>query len=268
LVVRLPRPVVRLIARGKPLVPAALWPILNTASSARGSGPLVGDPDPVRTLVLCAHPDDELGCAGTMALLALAGVHVRAVYATRGEGTRGSPYNADETGRRRAAETIESCTALGVAAPKFLDFADGSLPDRLPDLVVAVTGLVTEFTPQCLFVPWFLDGHTDHRALSQAVADAELPESLEVWAYEWWTALVPNRLVDITRVWPRKEKAAACHKTAAKAFDVTAWLGMSRWRSLHGLHGEGYAEAFIALPHSEYKELAARAPAAQNRSGS
>ena len=58
--VQLPRPIVRLIARGKPLVPASLWPVLNTAASARGSGPLVADPAPARTLVLCAHPDDEL----------------------------------------------------------------------------------------------------------------------------------------------------------------------------------------------------------------
>ena len=264
---RLPRIFVRLIARGKPLVPAALWPVLNAAASARGSGPLVGDPDPVRTLVLCAHPDDELGCAGTIALLALSGAQLQVVYATRGDGTRGSPYNAEETGRRRAAETVDACSALGVGTPRFLDFADGSLPQRLPELVVAVANLVAEFDPQQIFVPWFLDGHADHRALSQAVADAALPVALEVWAYEWWTALVPNRLVNVTAVWSRKERAAACHRTAAKAFDVTAWLGMSRWRSLHGLHGEGYGEAFLAMPHNAYRDLAAHAGSAGQAAG-
>lgn len=259
---RLPGKVLRLIARSKPLVPAALWPVLNAVASARGSGPLVSEPPPARTLVLCAHPDDELGCAGTIALLAVRGAQLQVVYATRGDGTRGSPYSAEETGRRRAAETAEACAALGVGTPRFLDFADGSLPERLPDLVSVVVDLVAEFEPQQIFVPWFSDGHADHRALSQAVADAELPESLEIWAYEWWTALVPNRLVDITAVWSRKERAASCHKTAAKAFDVTAWLGMSRWRSLHGLHGEGYGEAFIAMPHGAYRTLAARAAAA------
>jgi LmbE family N-acetylglucosaminyl deacetylase len=257
--VRLPRTAVRLIARGKPLVPAALWPVLNTAASARGSGPLVGDPDPVRTLVLCAHPDDELGCAGTIALLAVRGAQLQVVYATRGEGTRGSPYNAEETGRRRAAEAGNSCAALGAAQPRFLDFADGSLTARVGDLATAIAAIVAEFGAQRILVPWFLDGHTDHQAMSWAVIDAELPASVEVWAFEWWTALVPNRLVDVSPAWARKEKAAACHVTAALAFDLTAGLGLSRWRSLHGLHGQGYGEAFIAMPHLDYRALARRA---------
>jgi LmbE family N-acetylglucosaminyl deacetylase len=259
--VQLPRPVVRLIARGKPLVPASFWPVLNTAASARGSGPLVADPDPVRTLVLCAHPDDELGCAGTIALLADAGAPLRVVYATRGEGTRGSPYDAEETGRRRSTEAANSCAALGAGEPRFLDFADGSLTARLSDLTKAVAAGVEDFAAQRVLVPWILDGHSDHQAMSWAVIDAELPDSVEVWAFEWWTALVPNRLVDVTRVWARKERAAACHVTAALAFDLTAGLGLSRWRSLHGLHGQGYGEAFIAMPHPEYRALARRAKA-------
>jgi LmbE family N-acetylglucosaminyl deacetylase len=252
----LPRTFVRLIASGKPLVPNALWPMLNTVASSRGSGPLVADPEPVRTLVLCAHPDDEFGCAGTIALLAAAGADMRVVYATRGDGTRGSPFNAEETGRRRAAESVASCLALGAPEPMFLHFADGSLPEHVTELTRVVSGLVADWSPERIVAPWFLDGHADHQALSRAVVDARVPESVEVWAYEWWTPLVPNRIVDITSVWALKEKAAACHVTAAKAFDVTAWLGLSRWRSLHGLHGEGYGEAFLAMPHREYRELA------------
>ncbi len=253
---RLPRPMVRLIARGKPLIPKALWPMLNTVASSRGTGPLVADPSPLRTLVLCAHPDDELGCAGTIALLVGGGAEVRVVYATRGDGTRGSPLKAEETGRRRSAESLTSCAALGASDVVFWDFADGTLPSRHDDLVGAVFSAVESWKPERVLVPWFLDGHTDHQALSRAVAAAALPLSLEVWAYEWWTPLMPNRLVDITPVWSQKEQAAASHVTAALAFDVTAWLGLSRWRSLHGLHGEGYGEAFLVLPFAEYRTLA------------
>lgn len=88
------------------------------------------------------------------------------------------------------------------------------------------------------------------------MASASLPAGLEVWGFEWWTRLVANRLVDITRVWERKQAAAACHATAARAFDLTAGLALSRWRSLSGLHGVGYGEAFLALPHPEYRSLA------------
>ena len=89
-----------------------------------------------------------------------------------------------------------------------------------------------------------------------------MPASVVIWAFEWWTALPPNRIVDVTSTWSRKEAAAACHITASQAFDITAGLGLSRWRSLHGLHGNGYAEGFLVLPHREYRAMVERAVAA------
>lgn len=256
---RLPPSVVRAIARGKPHVPPSLWPVLHTVASARGAAPLVADPAPARTLVVCAHPDDELGCAGTVALLAAAGAAVQVAYATDGGGTKGSPYPPAETGARRAREAEAAGRALGVATePEHWGLPDGGLPHRLPELVERVTAAAERFAATRVLVPWFLDGHRDHQAVSQAVAQAALLPGTEVWGFEWWTPLVANRLVDVTPVWPRKQAAAACHETAALAFDLTAGLALSRWRSLSGLHGKGYAEAFLALPHPEYRELAER----------
>lgn len=107
-------------------------------------------------------------------------------------------------------------------------------------------------------VPWILDGHRDHQAVSQAVAACHLAEDVEVWGFEWWTPVTANRLVDVTDVWPVKQAAAAVHVTAALAFDLTAGLALSRWRALSGLHGVGYGEAFMALPHAEYRALSRR----------
>ena len=259
---RVPPRVVRAIARGKPHVPAQAWPVLNTLASVPGSAPPVADPEPVPTLVVCAHPDDELGCAGTVALVAAAGAPVQVVYATDGGGTRGSPYPPQETGSRRAQAAARAARALGVLVePELWGLPDGGLPDRLPELTARVAQAVTAVGAQRVLVPWFLDGHRDHMAVSAAVAAADLPEELEVWGFEWWTPLPANRVVDITRTWPRKQAAAAAHETAALAFDLTAGLALSRWRSLSGLHGAGYGEGFLALPHREYRELAGRSAA-------
>jgi len=253
---------VRAIARGKPHIPAALWPVLNTLTSVRGSGPLVADPDAARTLVVCAHPDDELGCAGTVALLADRGAPVRVVYATDGDGTRGSPYPPAETASRRRREAQRACRTLGVSAsPDFWGLPDGGLPGLVDELTGRVQTVVDEFVPARVLVPWFLDGHRDHQAVSRAVAAAQLPGQVEVWGFEWWTPLVANRLVDITSAWPRKQAAAAAHETAALAFDLTAGLALSRWRSLSGLHGQGYGEAFLALPPDDYRRLTDEATA-------
>ena len=120
----------RVIARLKPAIPAGAWPLLNTVASTLGAGPLVADPPSVPTLVLLAHPDDEIGCAGTLALLGGRAL-VTPIYATRGDGTRGSSLTPEETGRRRSAEALASCEALGLAAPSFLAFADGTLPSNV-----------------------------------------------------------------------------------------------------------------------------------------
>jgi len=256
--VRAPRLALRFIARLKPVIPAGAWPLLNTVASTLGAGPLVADPPSVPTLVLLAHPDDELGCAGTLALLG-GRVAVTPIYATHGDGTRGSSLTPEETGRRRGAEAAESCKTLGLAAPSFLAFADGTLPSNAAALTQDVEEAVRAHRPEQIFVPWFLDGHPDHRALSRAVAFADVPASVMIWAFEWWTALPPNRIVDVSSQWSQKEAAAACHVTAAQAFDITAGLGLSRWRSLHGLHGKGYAEGFLAMPHPEYRAMVERA---------
>jgi LmbE family N-acetylglucosaminyl deacetylase len=112
-------------------------------------------------------------------------------------------------------------------------------------------------------MPWFLDGHPDHEALSDALAlDGDLPPELEIWGYETWAALPPNRLIDITETFALKEKALAAHETAHHALELTAQLGLSRWRSMHAQMGRGYAEAFLALPANEYRELTKQARAA------
>ena len=132
---------------------------------------------------------------------------------------------------------------------------DGGLPGLVDELTGRVERAVAEHGATRVLVPWFLDGHRDHQAVSRAVADADLPEHVEVWGFEWWTPLTATRLVDVTAVWPRKQAAAQAHATASLAFDVTAGLALSRWRALSGLHGQGYGEAFLALPHREYRQV-------------
>ena len=136
---------------------------------------------------------------------------------------------------------------------------DGGLPDLVDELTERLEAAVALSGASRVLVPWFLDGHRDHQAVSRAVAGAALLESLEVWGFEWWTPLPATRLVDITSTWPRKQAAAAAHETAALAFDVSASLALSRWRALSGLHGQGYGEAFTALPHREYRALSEQA---------
>lgn len=253
---RLPRPLVRAVARAKPLVPERAWPALLAARSFRGDGPIVGTPAFGTVLCLAPHPDDEaVGPGGTLALLTAAGARVTVVFATDGEATRGSALGREELAAARRAEAVRSCQILGVAATRFLGLPDGDVAAHVDDVVAVIRDVPAD----AVFVPWFGDGHDDHRAPSDAVVAASLGAGVEVWGYETWTPLPANRIVDITAVVERKRAAIGAHRTAHLAFDVGALIGLNRYRSVHGLMGRGYAEAFLAAAPDAYARLVAAA---------
>ncbi len=268
---RIPRSLARLVARAKPSVPDGLWPFLMTVRSFPGRGPVVGLPTFRRALALAPHPDDEtIGCGGTLALLARAGAEVVVVFATDGAATRGSPESGAATGGLRRDEAMRAGAILGVRT-RFLGLPDGNLAgavrgDGLDDGALAggIAAAVEGVRPDVVFVPWPLDGHPDHGAVADALAlvtarqgraAGRLLASAEVWGYETRTALPPNRVVDVTEVIDTKRAALAAHRTAALAFDLEAGVGLNRWRSVHGLMGRGYAEAFLAVPAGDFAYL-------------
>jgi len=259
---RLPRPLVRAIARAKPLVPDALWPVLLAGRSTLGDRPLIADPTARRVLVLCPHPDDEsVGCGGTIAVLTAVGAQVHVVYATDGEATRGGAEPAAEIARKRRGEAVRACQLLGTEHVTFLSLPDGRLHEHQSELQQHVAGALAEIEPEMVLLPWFGDEHRDHRSLDEAFAGAVAGREVEVWGFETWTPLPPRRVVDITATVDTKRAAIAVHRTAAQAFDLEAIVGLNRYRSLQGLLGRGWAEAFLTGPAPEYlrmREVAGR----------
>jgi LmbE family N-acetylglucosaminyl deacetylase len=206
--------------------------------------------------VLAAHPDDEsLGCAGTIALLRDAGASVSVAFATDGEATIGADMAPAETARARRQEAVAACGILGVDDIRFWGLPDGDLANQIHDLARCVADFVADVNPDGIMLPWFLDGHADHAALGAAVNRRPPNPDVELWGYETWTPLPANRLVDITSVYERKEKALGAHATAALAFDLKAGLGINRWRSIQGLMGRGYAEGFLVAPANDWLSL-------------
>jgi N-acetylglucosamine malate deacetylase 1 len=245
-----------MIARGKPLVPDRAWPLLLSIRSARGDRPLVAEPALHNAVVLAAHPDDEsMGCAGTIALLRRAGARVTVAFVTDGELTRGADMPVAEVARRRRSEAEAACRSLGVEDVRFWGLPDGSLADRIDDVASAVGRLLAEVEPDGVLLPWFLDDHPDHAAVAAALDLRPPAAAVELWGYEIWTPLPANRIVEITAVIALKEAALATHQTAGQAFDISAALGLNRWRSVQGLMGRGYAEAFVVAPAADWLAL-------------
>ena len=245
----------------RPLAPPPLWGALLVARSAAGNGPVMMAPHGNRVFVLAPHPDDEtIGCGGCLARLSSRGSDVRVLVATAGEASVALPgRTAPETAASRRAEVVGACRRLGATCAEVLDLPDGQVAAHLGELVQALDRHLADFRPDLIFTPWPLDAHPDHQAVTRALAAAALPSRAEVWCYEVWAALPPNRIVDISRWWASKEAALAEHTSAGGSFDAGAHLALARWRSIFGMNGTGRAEAFLALSARDFIALVASA---------
>lgn len=251
------RPLVRALARRiGPALPRRLQEGVLAARSWTAAGVALGLPRVDRAVVLAPHPDDEsAACGGTIALLADAGAEVTVVFATDGEGTLGSTLPVEEIARARRSEGERAAALLGAVGTRALGHPDLGLAGRVPALTGDIRELLRAVRPQLVLLPWFLDASEDHRALNLALAGAAPGEDVDVWGGEVWSPLPANRIVDISSSLDRKREALAVHSTAHGAIDLSAVVGLNRYRSLQGLRGVGHAEAFLAVPGPQYSAL-------------
>jgi LmbE family N-acetylglucosaminyl deacetylase len=137
-------------------------------------------------VVVAAHPDDEvLGAGGILAILAAAGVRVRLIAVTDGEG---SHPDADPAvvARTRAAESAVALDRLGASGIEVirLGFPDTGLAGREEELAAVLCEQLEGFG-MCL-APWEADAHADHEAAGRAARRAGRLAGARVLTYPIW----------------------------------------------------------------------------------
>jgi N-acetylglucosamine malate deacetylase 1 len=229
---------------------------------------IVWKPEGGRIVVLAPHMDDEIiGCGGTLYKHILEGATVTVVYLTDGRygGKLPLPSAGEQSGRQetdlvaiRRQEALLAMETLGIQHGIFLDAEDGqlssahSLPNR-------VRQILKKIQPQLVYLPFFLEEHPDHRAVTQILLDATEGTDWEFdcCGYEVWTPLFPNCLVEIDKAVGIKEQALQCYQSQLLGNDyLHAALGLNAYRSmaLPEKHG-GFVEAFFQASLQEYREL-------------
>jgi N-acetylglucosamine malate deacetylase 1 len=232
------------------------------------------EPGGGKIIVLAPHMDDEtLGCGGTIARHVQAGAQLTIIFLT--DGRHGGASSAAMSGAERErlqAEIVDirkqeaRCAGkiLGVHSLIFLDARDGRLRS---DTRVArlLQGILLREQPHCLYLPYFLEQHVDHRAanavLLAAVAGTRL--KFECRGYEVWTPLFPNCVINIDNAIELKKQALACYRSQLAQMDyLHAAIGLNAHRSLMlGGNAGRFAEAFHALPVADYLQLYRAVPA-------
>ncbi|WP_206487555.1 PIG-L deacetylase family protein [Rhodococcus sp. KRD162] len=158
--------------------------------SANWSVPGLQWSEVVTMIVVAPHPDDEvLGIGGLLSLAAAAGVDVRVVAVTDGDGSHpGSPtVTAEDLRTRRPLESARALAALGVDhSPTRLHFTDGAVEQREDDLTAALSPLLDATPGTWCLTPWRGDGHPDHEATARATIAAANSVSVPVLEYPIW----------------------------------------------------------------------------------
>ncbi|OGH62705.1 MAG: hypothetical protein A3G34_14135 [Candidatus Lindowbacteria bacterium RIFCSPLOWO2_12_FULL_62_27] len=243
------------------LIKNKLTPLLTHLESFNA---LVARPAPVpafsekNMLFIAPHQDDEvIGCGGTILKNAAEGKTVQIVYLTDGA-YRSGPWSRSEMTVVRKEEARRVAGELGVAEPVFLDCP--AIPTFVikDEKVRELAGVFTGFQPDAVWIPFAFDAHPDHRRANVMLARVLrefYPRPITVYAYEIWSTLPANVLVDITGWMEKKRKAIAMFKSQSAAFDyVHCTSGTNSHRSwLAG--GAGYFEAFFRLSGPDYVRL-------------
>lgn len=131
--------------------------------------------EPATLLVVLAHPDDELGAAGTIAAQRARGDRVVVAWLTRGEMTEAfGPLAPDQVAKRREEQAAEAARILDVEH-RFLDMEDTHVvADRASALTVA--HLIVDVRPDGILTwgeAWVRgQRHPDHQACGRIVRDA------------------------------------------------------------------------------------------------
>jgi N-acetylglucosamine malate deacetylase 1 len=122
-------------------------------------------------LVIGPHPDDqELGMGGTIARLAAQGHKVHLIDATNGEPT---PFGSVET---RAKESAEAAKILGVERT-LLGLPNRQVVHNLESRH-KLAALIRIHRPNIMFVPYPIDAHPDHVAVTKICEDARFDAKL------------------------------------------------------------------------------------------
>jgi bacillithiol biosynthesis deacetylase BshB1 len=180
-------------------------------------------------LAFGAHADDvELGCGGTLIMLAALGHKTGVIVLTQGElATRGSV-------QIRAQEFMKSAKIMGLAAHQMLDIPDGRVEMTWENKLKIIRALRAH-KPRIVFAPYWVDRHPDHEQTSHLVRAAAYLAGLKkletgqppfrphkVIYYPTRYEFSPSFIIDISNSHEQKMKAVMAYRSQFRAQDDAA----------------------------------------------
>lgn len=228
--------------------------LINSLCFRRGLRPVeLERPPGKKILVIAPHIDDEsIGPGGSLLKALDAGSLVQVLFVT--SGCTPSEREIRESEARAVAEKAGF-------SYQFLGWS----PDAIPADAAAVDLFclaIRHYQPDLLMITFILDDHDDHRRVNELLYkgfDAgQLEANLDVWAYQIYTAVLTNVIIDMTSVHERKKALIDTYLSQRKQMDFAHFaLGLNSWNSrfLKNRALTAFGECFFTVPLHEYAKV-------------
>lgn len=223
---------------------------LESKRFSRNLEPLCTEQPVARNVLFIApHPDDEIfSSGGTLLKLSRNKCNIKTVYLTSG---------GSETMAMREDEAKEASRYIGADAV-FLRYPERGIKIDSASMY-KIRKIYEETRPDVVFVPFIADDHDDHRRATHLFYEAfkKNAVSSEIWAYQVYSSVIPNIVVDITGVMDEKMKLINIWKSQNAKRDWGHYIrGMNAVNSRFLKTTEArYAECFFVAPAREYLDL-------------
>jgi len=212
----------------------------------------------LNVLVLAPHPDDDvLGLGGLLNQLSKKKAKIKVIFIFNGErGTKDGKVDKKLITLRQE----EAKKALSKINPtiEFVNLSDGeySQINRYENLLKKE---IIDNKPETIFTPWLVDEHPDHQIVTRKLVEV-LKDSkntgINIWQYEIWSPLFPNKYVDIDKELMAKKEAIMAHKSQLICRDYQdGIIGLNQFRAMQGNTGK-VAEAFFVQSKEHFIKLA------------
>ncbi len=227
--------------------------VLETKRFSRNLKPVaMAAPEATAILTVAPHPDDDIiGPGGTLIKAIDRGARAEPIYLTNGVNEPGQAASIKEDATR-------VCRELGVAA-HFLECPAHGIPVGDEAVTRRFASVLSDLSPQVVFVPFLLDDHDDHRRANQVLMEALDASGLacEIWAYQVYSSVIPNVVVDITAQMERKQELMALWRNVQGNRDWAHFMTGVNAANCRYVPRKGpvYAETFFVVPSAEYAAL-------------
>jgi len=200
-----------------------------------------------RVLVLCAHTDDEYGCAGTVHRMIQLGVQVHYIAMSRCEESVPAPYPPDILEK----ECRVCTTRLGFNPQQveIWDFKVRYFPEKRQEILERLVRVNKQLQPDLVLLPSSFDTHQDHqcahvegfRAFKHvSILGYELPQNLNSFAN---TAFIK---LDEADLGAKLDALGAYESQISRSYSADDFIrGLARVRGVQ-CNAE-YAEAFEVI---------------------